>query len=270
MKREALPDYLYEKSSMVKPYPTSLVVPVTEMLDVTAFFPGGRGLWKEEVSEVFPSILILGHDFSTVTFYEKMRAAGTNEINGPTWRNLIHLFYEVDLNLSNCFFSNVYMGLRNSTKMTGTFPGSRDKAFVNRNLEFLRFQIETIQPKIIITLGMPPASLLSNISSDLVKWKDGKAFSIADNGIVFNTHFDNINCTCIALEHPSMRNSNVKRRSYRDFTGNDAEIRMLKDALALIIQLRYVAFFLPTLLIHYLLPSHYCTNVSCRYIEIFF
>lgn len=232
MIRDALPDYLFEKSTMVQPYPTSLVVPVTEMLNLTAFFPGGRGLWKEETSEILPSILILGHDFSTIELYNKMRVAGTNAINGPTWRNLIHLFQEANLNLCDCFFSNVYMGLRNSTKMTGPFPGSKDKAFVKRNLDFLRFQIETIRPKIIITLGMPPASLLSNISSDLEKWKDDKAFSIANYGIVFNAHFDNINCTCIALEHPSMRNSNVKRRIYGAYAGNSAEVHMLKDALA--------------------------------------
>ena len=40
---------------------------------------------------------------------------------------------------------------------------------------------------------------------------------------------------CVALEHPSMRNQNLKRRRYESnrgsFTGNEAEIEMLKDRL---------------------------------------
>ena len=58
MKRNELPDVLYKNIDIVKPYPNK-VEPVKKMINITAFFPGGRGLWMEEESEDFPSILVL-------------------------------------------------------------------------------------------------------------------------------------------------------------------------------------------------------------------
>jgi len=56
MKREELSQSLFKNINLVEPYP-NLVASVDVMIDVTAFFPGGKGLWNEEESEVFPSIL---------------------------------------------------------------------------------------------------------------------------------------------------------------------------------------------------------------------
>lgn len=58
------------------------------------------------------------------------------DLNSPTWKNLIRLFDEADVDLKKCFFSSVFMGLRDTENMTGEFLGARDKDFVNRNLEF--------------------------------------------------------------------------------------------------------------------------------------
>jgi hypothetical protein len=45
--------------------------------------------------------------------------------------------------------------------------------------------------------------------------------------LAFNGHV----CRCVALEHTSMRNSNVKRRVYGEYRGHEAEVEMLRDAL---------------------------------------
>lgn len=230
MRRQELPGVLYEKLQELGDYPDK-VKPVGKMLDITAFFPGGRGLWLEQDSTEFPSILILGQDFSTVKAYKAMVAGNKADLNSPTWKNLIKLFEEAGLDLRECFFSNVFMGLRDTDKMTGIFPGARDKDFVNRNLAFLSFQIETIKPKIIITLGRPASGMVAKLSRPgLDCWDKGKALSSPDNGyktdICFNGHF----CRCVALEHTSMRNSNVKRRVYGKHKGHEAEVEMLKDA----------------------------------------
>jgi len=235
MKRHQLPGLLFDQINMVKPYPNK-VEPVNKMLDVTAFFPGGKGLWLEDNSNVFPDILVLGHDFSTVDYYNKMLEAGQSEINSPTWRAMKKLFSEADLDLNRCFFSNVYMGLRDTHKMTGVFPGSKDKEFVKRNLEFLKLQISTVKPKVIITLGKPASISLSVLSEQLInEWSKGKALSSPNIGLKRNVMIDELGYVCVALEHPSMRNQNVKRRRYENecgvYTGNEAEIEMLKDAL---------------------------------------
>ena len=205
---------------------------VEKMLDITAFFPGGRGLWLEQDSTDFPSILILGQDFSTVKAFEAMVEGNKADLNSPTWKNLIKLFKEADVDLKKCFFSNVFMGLRDTQKMTGKFPGARDKDFVNRNLEFLLFQIETIKPEIIITLGRPASEMVARLSRpDLDSWDKGRALSSPDNGYKTNINFNGHICNCVALEHTSMRNSNVRRRVYGEYRGHEAEVEMLRDAL---------------------------------------
>lgn len=235
MNRNQLPELLFEQTKIIEPYPDK-VEPVNEMLNVTAFFPGGKGLWLEDNSNVFPDILVLGHDFSTVDYYNKMLETGQSEINSPTWRSMRKLFNDANLDLNRCFFSNVYMGLRDTDKMTGVFPGSKDKDFVIRNLEFLKTQIGTVNPKVIITLGKPASINLSLLTEQLIDaWSKGKALSCPNNGLKRNVMIDGLGYVCVALEHPSMRNQNVKRRRYENesgiFSSNEAEIEMLKDAL---------------------------------------
>lgn len=232
MERNELAELLFKNIKIVEPYP-DFVAPVTRMIDITAFFPGGKGIWKETETEVFPTILVLGHDFSTEKAYLEMLDNKKNDLDGPTWRNMIKLFNQANIDLNNCFFSNVFMGLRKTDSMIGKFPGYKDKDFLKRNLEFLSYQIDTIRPKIVITLGKYAAELLSYLSEiDLGCWKFDKALRDTDVGIRFNVKFNNHTATCVALEHPSMRNSNVKRRYYKNYVGNDAEIMMLKDSLA--------------------------------------
>ena len=229
MKRNELPNILYKNIDIVKPYPLN-VEPVKEMINITAFFPGGRGLWLEDSTDEFPSILVLGQDFSTVKQYENMLQGKASDLESPTWRNLIVLFKESNIDLKECYFSNVFMGLRVSDKMTGEFPGFKDKGFVDRNVEFLSFQIETIKPLVIIALGKYAAEMLTYLpGSDLNSWSKWNALREANNGIKFNVKFNNHTCTCIALEHPSMRNSNVKRRVYGNYKGHEAEVEMLKE-----------------------------------------
>lgn len=234
MKRDDLPKILYQKINIVEPYPEK-VKPVDKMMDITAFFPGGKGLWSETQSDVFPNILILGQDFSTVDDYRKMLRNESTDLECPTWRYLIKLLNEAEIELTDCFYSNVFMGLRETASMVGKFPGFKDKSFVKRNVEFLSYQIETIRPKVIITLGKFAAELLTKLSdTDLKIWKNYNALRVANIGLITNVHFNNHVCTCVALEHTSMRNSNVKRREYSNVNGqhqgNAAEVEMLKDA----------------------------------------
>lgn len=231
LRRQDLPEVLFQKLQELGEYPDR-AEPVEKMLDITAFFPGGRGLWLEVDSTVFPSILVLGQDFSTVKAYEAMVEGNKADLNSPTWKNLIKLFDEADVDLKECFYSNVFMGLRDTDKMTGKFPGARDKDFVNRNLAFLLFQIETIKPKLVITLGRPASEMVGRLSRpDLDSWDKGKALSIPDNGYKTNINFNGHVCRCVALEHTSMRNSNVKRRMYGKYKGHEAEVEMLRDAM---------------------------------------
>ena len=119
--------------------------------------------------------------------------------------------------------------------MTGIFPGSTDKEFVKRNLDFLKLQINTIHPKLIITLGKQASINLSLLSNQLIEeWSKGKALNSPNNGLKRDIMIDGYRYVCVALEHTSMRNQNVKRRRYENergiYEGSLAEIEMLKDA----------------------------------------
>lgn len=223
---------LFQSMDIVKPYPEA-VSPVGRMVDGTAFFPGGRGLWMDEDTDVFPSILVLGHDFSTEKWYLRMLNGEVKDISSPTWINMIRLFLQANVDIRHCFFTNVFMGLRRTESMTGVFPGFRDKGFVERNVQFLSFQIEAVKPKVIVTLGKYAAEMLAGLSpEDLSAWKGWRALKEKDVGLVPHVRLGNLTCACVALEHPSMRNSNVKRRRYKNCSGNVAEVMMLMDALA--------------------------------------
>ncbi|NFH70896.1 hypothetical protein FDC35_11195 [Clostridium botulinum] len=189
MKRNELSEVLYKNIDMVNPYPI-MVKPVDKMLNLTAFFPGGKGLWLEEHSEVFPTILVLGQDFSTVDMYKKMLKNEKTDLDTPTWKELIKLFNEAMIDFKDCFFSNVFMGLRDTEHMTGKFPGFKDKDFVKRNLDFLLYQIDIIKPKVIITLGRPSSEMLAKLSESALQcWKDGQALSNPNVGLQKNVQF---------------------------------------------------------------------------------
>jgi len=233
MRRNDLPEILFNRIDIVRPYP-EYIEPITKMIDKKAFFPGCKGLWLETESDIFPSILVLGQDFSTVEEYQKMLEGNSSDLDCPTWRNIIKLFEHSNIDLCQCFFSNVFMGLRKAKSMVGKFPGFRDKGFVHRNLEFLALQIETIKPELIITLGLYAAKMVGNLSpQDLMSWKKAKSFNKIDDTVKYGVRFGNHQCNCVALLHPSMRFVNVKNRQYKNYIGNDAEVNMLRDALTI-------------------------------------
>jgi len=83
------------------------------MIDITAFSQEGKAYGLKK----FPSILVLGQDFSTVDCYNKMLRNELTDLECSTWRNLIKLFRESDVDLKEFFFSNVFMGLENLLKI---------------------------------------------------------------------------------------------------------------------------------------------------------
>lgn len=66
---------------------------------------------------------------------------------------------------------------------------------------------------------------------DLDCWEEGKAISSSNNGYKTGISFNGHICDCIALEHTSMRNSNVKRRIYGNYIGHEAEVEMLRGGI---------------------------------------
>lgn len=234
MKRNDLPELLFKNIPRFDLYPEN-VSPVSEMCKTTAFFPGGRGLWLEDgENDLSLEILVLGQDFSTVDYHKNLllnKEKEREDIDFPTWRNLIKLLkVDAEIDLKHCFFSNVFMDLRSGGKMTGKFPGFKDAEYVKRSVDNLLFQIATIKPKVIITLGMFAADMLSRTGAqELADFKNGEVLKIKDEGLKLNVNINGNACTVVALEHPSMRFLNVKRRKFQKLEGDKAEVEMLKE-----------------------------------------
>ncbi len=242
MERNDLPEVLFKKMNEVFNVYPNRIKAVERMMDHTGFFPGCKGLWLHVPSDDFPSILVLGHDFSNVEYYEGLLDGTNKDTDGSTWLNLISIFSDAGIDFSKCFFSNVIMGLRDTPEMTGKHPGYNDKAFMQKNLEFLAFQIETIKPQLIITMGQYATKMVGELSPiDLYSWsKFGQWKEISKDGnLLFKpkVKFDNHTFTCLAIEHTSFNSLNVIGKTYVNgkVIHNDlkAEVEMLKDAMAL-------------------------------------
>ena len=218
-----------EMESMVQPYATG-VVAVPELIERTAFFPGGLGLWMEKgaVLTQFPvrQIMVVGQDFNTLAKYEAARALKSEVGSSRTWQNLQRVFARFNIPLQRCFFTNVYMGLRAVGPETGRFPGARDPAFVDRCINFFQRQMIVARPKLILTLGWEPLRVLAPRVFGI---KAPATLSACDE-IYSPVHFPHGDGAVVALTHPSLYNANVFRRRYAGFVGIEAEKAMVDAA----------------------------------------
>ena len=119
------------------------------------------------------------------------------------------------------------MGLREGGRETGRFPGARDKGFVQRCLAFFIKQLDVIQPKLILTLGLEPIRVLA---THLFHEAAPKSLtSCAD--IYRSVSLPHGRVTVVALTHPSFYHANVWRRRYGQLTGAESEKGMIADGL---------------------------------------
>lgn len=234
-----------EMQEMIGDYPEG-TVPVWARLRGTAFFPGGSGLWRPTDSDHLPpmsegGVMVVGQDYYTKAGYLEFLRTG-QELNTQTWRELRQLLAAAHLAEERCFFTNAWMGLRSEGRATGQYAGARDRGFTRRCAAFLEHQIAVQRPRVVLTLGGSVLRMLTTISPMLAeRWGKRPTLSSIDSrnaGLVRDVSFSGADATSanvVALVHPCMRNSNVHRRRVAvgdaSFTGDDAEIRMLTEAL---------------------------------------
>lgn len=230
---------LRDALNRVAPYPFG-IIPVPEPIKGNAFFPGGSGLWQGKLNELKPTlpiggIMVLGHDFHSEEGYESSREHGFERLTDPTWRNMLALFREADIDPAHCFFTNFYMGLRAKGQgATGKFPGRKDHSFVSRCNAFFSEQLQYQQPKTIFVLGTQVPPLLAAICAQLLPWANAKSMNDIDKnnaGLQRNVLFPNghvVNSVAV-LTHPSQRRLNVHRRRHEDLRGHEAELQVIRD-----------------------------------------
>ena len=159
-------------------YPAG-VVPVSAPIPGRAFFPGGYGLWDAAAGRALPDfptdgVMVLGHDFHSESGYRESWAFGAERETMPTWRNLRALLEEVGIAPAQCFFTNLYMGLREGTATMGIFPGAADARSVTHCRRLLLKQLEVQRPKVVLTLGVHVPLAIGTLSRELEPWSQAR------------------------------------------------------------------------------------------------
>lgn len=144
---------------------------VTDLIDGTAFFPGGSGLWRGgekhgALPELFPDapIMFVGHNFDSIRGFNKAHEDG-GEPDGQFWKKLLGILHGAALSPKQCFFTNALMGLKPGSS-TGSMPG--DSKYRKQCAMFLRKQVEIVKPKAVIALGVKAESFVARLGKP---WK---------------------------------------------------------------------------------------------------
>jgi hypothetical protein len=157
-------------------YPADVLSIPNQKITGTAFFPGGSGLYLEDVGAdddvqfPFGGAMILGHNFDSEIGFHKSFSDGKESLTSSTWGPLLRLLTGASIPPEQCFFSNAFMGMCAGAD-NRDYKGRDDKGFRDGCLEFLLCQIETQRPRFILTLGLHAPPLLACASSDLKAWK---------------------------------------------------------------------------------------------------
>ena len=231
----------WSRNAPARGYPAGVVAVPKPIPDI-AFFLGGCGLWRPDPLQPLPQlpvggVMVLGHNVHSAAGYRASLKRGREAETQPTWRNMLSLFEQVSIDQAQCFFTNVYMGFGKRKGTAGPFPGATDVAFVTNCVEFLRAELSAQRPRLIVRLGMNVPPPVARLSSDLSNWGEGGGIKHLDASGPVRTSvtFSRISLfatTVVALIHPSLRHASIRFRSYRGSVGHEADMAILRDALA--------------------------------------
>ena len=150
-----------EKRFDGRPYPAGMS-PFPFRLMGQGFFAGGDGLWRDDSAigkesrgmATTNGIMFLGNDFGTYRSFEKLRKRGFED--PLTWKHVKKRVARAGLSPSLTFFTNAVMGLRTEGLALDKRNWDPVPGFKKFCLEFLIFQIETLQPRLIVVMGPAP------------------------------------------------------------------------------------------------------------------
>ena len=174
-----------------------------------------------------------------------------------TWVALPKILRDADIDLTSCYFSNVFMGLRESLPEDGLFPGADDLDFVRRCVSFLTDQLELIQPRVVVTLGKYAPRMLARVAPEVfANWQPDKPLKrhgFPGLGVIDALSASRVvsdvngllrgKATFVVLTHPAKRHLNLRLRrlapvsepaNYEIATTlqHEAELQLLRSAVA--------------------------------------
>ena len=197
----------------------------------TAFFPGGDGVCKEKVESLsnHKPIIVVGNTFDSLDNYNNSCLDKSENLNCPTWRNLVYLIKGSGIPLQDIYFTNVYPGLIHSKSNIGNYkPKDKVHDFIFYN--FLIQQISLIEPHAVLFLGLNSFKFLTRHCSKLkkitsLKEADRKSLSFG-MGLQLNEELKTFNWAIV--NHPCYSHINSPKRSVLNKNGLESEIELIK------------------------------------------
>ena len=101
------------------------------LIQGTAFFPGGSGLWQGErfrgpSPEFFPEspVIFVAHDFDSENAYGRSLER-SGEVDSSFWKRFLRILVQAGVEPCVCFFTNALMGL-NPGSAVGAMPATME------------------------------------------------------------------------------------------------------------------------------------------------
>jgi hypothetical protein len=160
------------------------VTPVPELLPGTAAFAASAGLYRPHHAHDLPAfplggLMIVGHNLDSVDAYEKRRVSGISHGDAvpghppmSTWRNLYKMLDGAGVERTAFFFTNAFVGLKpgGPTGDVTAYPAGRYRRWCR---DFVVYQAQRMQPRVILTLGEPAWTAMSALVSPS-PWPPGR------------------------------------------------------------------------------------------------
>lgn len=177
------------------------------------FFPLGSGILTTKNSEIKNAelikckVLVLGNDFGTEKDFKEKCPNNRERQSNPTIRNLI---CGIGLDCETTFFTNLYLGLRDSGTNLKRAKVLR-KEYKNICFSFLKKQLDFFNPEIVLCLGSSVGKVLSNHSLEFNNFSQKilKLYESETNDFVINSNCNVLGSRkFILIPHPSMAHFN--------------------------------------------------------------
>lgn len=229
-------ELLFQELSKYDKYPIKMKKILGEIKGI-GFFPSAKGIFTPDNTISNKEIMVLGQDGEAELDFKQSINNGQENLNAPTWRNLINLLKESNNTLENCFFTSAIMGIRTGNKSSGKSPAFRYNNFITFCRNFFVKQLTLQKPKLIIVLGIDPLQVIFPLAKPLYKWERIKNFENLDKNklqLLKNVTFEeipNYKVNIVVITHPRERELNIKRRRFLTYQGNEAEVKLIQTAL---------------------------------------
>lgn len=221
-------------------------IPPGPIIEGTAFFPGGTGLWGAPRNTRFPvgGVMAVGNTFDSLDGFrrslerraEVVLRGDTEWTDGPTWRHLIALLRAAGIEPSECWFTNAYPGLIDQAggSNIGAARLPRTGDLYRWCQTFFTDSVRRMRPRLILALGAEPIRFVGRLA-DIPTWTAGSLRRIDQAGsAVQPVVVGDTPTVAVALLHPCLRHANLRRRQLpAPRRGTDPEVALLSSALRL-------------------------------------